>query len=600
MKKIYLSILCLSAFGITSFGQVNRQFSELKVRGTEEMRKSVKPSNTNVEKATPLWSSDFSVGADWVMANTSAPTPGNWVISTSTATTIGYGTGAWADAAAVSDENGYALFDSDAVGGTGGAQNATITYAGTINLSAYAALTIDFRQRVRKFTTTETFVGVSTDGGMTWTNYPVNVTLASGVVRERTESINITNSAGSQASVKIRFQYIGAWDYLWAVDDVAIYEQPANDVQILSAYCSGSTNEGIEYGRTIINHLDASYLVGLEAYNFGTDDQTNVAGDADYTAFTSMFSFGTIVAGDTVILENTETPTLTVGAYPGLFSLVSDLETAGDYFGNNTFNRPFAVTQNEYSQDGIGVYNAADLQVTSLGTNSFTGGEDGLRMAAMYHIKQTDDFWALKVMLANGTDPGSYVIASILDTGLFLLQDFTPIATSVEYFVTAADITAGFIVVPFTSMATLGAGAYYASIQCYSDAGATDIRVLDDQTVAQPGAASMIFIPGGANPGVYSNGIALGIRLLAGTAGIGQNELEGVTIYPNPSTGLVNISNDSNTENTITVLDLTGKTVATKVVSSATQLDLSSVGTGVYFIEISNTNGKKVERVVIR
>ena len=76
--------------------------------------------------------------------------------------------------------------------------------------------------------------------------------------------------------------------------------------------------------------------------------------------------------------------------------------------------------------------------------------------------------------------------------------------------------------------------------------------------------------------------------------------LEGVNVYPNPSTGLVNISNDLAVENNIVVTDITGKVVASKVASVATTVDLSTFGTGIYMVEVSNTNGKKVERVIIK
>ncbi len=76
--------------------------------------------------------------------------------------------------------------------------------------------------------------------------------------------------------------------------------------------------------------------------------------------------------------------------------------------------------------------------------------------------------------------------------------------------------------------------------------------------------------------------------------------LEGVNVYPNPSTGLINVSNDLSVENTIVVTDLAGKIVTSKVASVATTIDLSTVGTGVYLVEVSNKNGKKVERIVVQ
>ena len=76
--------------------------------------------------------------------------------------------------------------------------------------------------------------------------------------------------------------------------------------------------------------------------------------------------------------------------------------------------------------------------------------------------------------------------------------------------------------------------------------------------------------------------------------------LEGVKVYPNPSEGVINVSNDTNVENTIVVTDIAGKVVATKVASTATTIDLGNFGTGIYLVEVANQNGKKVERVVIK
>ena len=598
MKKNYLSLICITLLSVSAFGQ-SRVYSSKKEKGSTLTNTQIKPI-ANIEKATPLWSDDFSTPANWAFANTSNP-PGNWIITNTTATTIGYNTGAWTDAAnTVTNENGYALYDSDANGTSAASvQNATITLVNPITvLSTYSNLTIDFNQRIRKFTNTQTFVGVSTDAGATWNEIPVNASKPTAVTFEEPVSINISALAGNAASVLIRFRYAGSWDYLWAVDDVAIYEQPANDIQVLSAYFAGTNNQGTEYGRTPLNQVDDSYLVGLQVYNFGTVDQTNVTAATTYSFTTAPFSFGTIPSGDTVTLENTESPVLAIGTYNGNFNAISTEEIGGDYFANNSFERNFAITDNEYSQDGIGVYDPNNLLLGSLGTNSFDGGEDGLIIAASYHIKETDDFYALKVMLANGTVEGATVLANIFDTATFLMDDITPMYASSGSTVTNADIANGYIIIPFDEIITLNPGCYYAGVECYSGNNAFDVRVLDDQTVAQPGLASVIFIP---NDQVYTNGVAAGVRLLNAN-GVGLNELalKGVKVYPNPSTGIVNVSNDLNVSNTIIVTDLTGKVVASKVASSATTIDLSNAGTGIYLVEVSNANGKKVERVVIK
>ncbi|MFZ9586348.1 MAG: hypothetical protein ACO29U_02005, partial [Crocinitomicaceae bacterium] len=144
MKKVYLlTALALASFGVSA----QKQKMTAKEMNAEVIQKSsVKPVAT--QKVT-VWSNDFSNAADWSFANATNDNQ-DWVISTSTSTTLGYGTGAFLDPNnTISNENGYALFDSDAVGMDGGNQDATMTYTGTINCSAYPNVILEFTQRIR-------------------------------------------------------------------------------------------------------------------------------------------------------------------------------------------------------------------------------------------------------------------------------------------------------------------------------------------------------------------------------------------------------------------------------------------------------------------
>ena len=59
-------------------------------------------------------------------------------------------------------------------------------------------------------------------------------------------------------------------------------EQPESDVLLSTEVFVGSNNEGIEYGRTPLAHVDASYEVAAYGENFGSTTQTNVAVDVDF------------------------------------------------------------------------------------------------------------------------------------------------------------------------------------------------------------------------------------------------------------------------------------------------------------------------------
>jgi len=408
-------------------------------------------------------------------------------------------------------------------------------------------------------------------------------------------------SAAQLGDIYIRLNWTGTWGYAWFVDDFKIIEQPQDDIQNTAAWVVGENNGGIEYGRNPVDHLDANWTIGSEIFNFGVNDQTNVTLTADFVTFSSGGTDPLLLADSTVIIETLETPALAVGTYTGTYTAVSDLEVGGTVFGNNVRTRVFEVTpvDNIYSTDGIDVYPAADLDLTSIGTNSFTGGEDGLVLASMYHIKQTTTVSGMRVMLATGTVAGGEIYGSIIDTTNFWQNDMTGLYLSAGVTVTAAHIATGYVDVPFSAPASLNPGEYYAAIELYSNANANDIRVLDDRTVAQPYYAGSIYIPGDQS---YSNGTALGIRLLMGSAwlGLGENTLAGVSIFPNPSEGVITVTNDNGVSNTIVVRDVLGKQVLSKESNSETTLDLSNNGAGVFFISVTNEAGTLVEKVVIK
>ena len=364
----------------------------------------------------------------------------------------------------------------------------------------------------------------------------------------------------------------------------------------------GENNNGVEYGRTPVNHVDPNYIMGANIFNFGANDQTNVVMTGDFGSFSNSVSVSVLAAGSDTTVETTEALTLSTGLYEGDYTSVSDQETSGaSTFANNLYERNFEITTDIYSQDGIGVHPAGYDDLTSLGTSSFTDGSDGLVLATLYHVKQAQDVSGLRVMLTStGNTAGGEIIASLKDTAAFWAGDMTNIVEASTYTVTQNDVDNGYVDIFFDQVVNAPAGVYYAAVELYSFGNSSDIRVLDDRTVAQPVDASAIYIPGMQS---YTNGTAIAIRLLVGNGwgvGVDENAIEGVSIFPNPTEGIITITNNNNDQNTIVVYDVIGKVVSTQVVNNATTIDLSSNGTGIYLVEVSNSNGKTVERVVVK
>ena len=176
----------------------------------------------------------------------------------------------------------------------------------------------------------------------------------------------------------------------------------------------------------------------------------------------------------------------------------------------------------------------------------------------------------------------------------------TSIVESSLHSLTAAEISQGYVDILFDNVQTLPAGAYYAAVDLFSSGNTANVVLVDDRTVPQPGLASAIFIPG---DNVFSNGIAVGIRMLMGDTwgvGIAESALTGVKVYPNPSEGVITVTNAANTENTVKVFDMLGKEIFATSTSTDLTIDLTKNMTGVYLVKVSNANGSITERVVIK
>lgn len=602
MKKIYV-LLGATLFSSLVFAQKNSGAKMRKEKNpiTEQMPAPKKEHHAKVT----IWSNDFGTAADWAISNNTNDQQ-DWVISTSTATNIGYGTGAWVDPTnTVTNENGYALFDSDAVGADGGNQDALMTYTGTIDCSAYPNVVLEFNQRIRMWQTTETIFEISNDGGTTWIPFSVNLDKTTSTLYQENAQINITSAAGGQANVKIRLRYIGSWDYAWLVDDLKIVEQPANDVRSISPFYAGTNNEGIEYGRTPVFHLDDSYDVGGYVFNFGAAAASNVTADVDFVSFNFSYTVGAVPSGDTLMYGNTENPSTPVGVYSGTYTVSSAEELTTDpSYTNNVAKRNFSVTTNLYSVDGIGV-NPAELQATaSLGSNSFNT-PTGTIFANMYHLRGGDNVInSIEIALGTGTTANTQIQVAIIDTAELLADGSQPLldlngneALSNFYVITAADVAAGKATVFFNQGIALNDGAYFAAV--LTEVGTDVIRILDDQTVAQPWYASVIHLI--ADGGTYSNGNALGIRINTSVANLDEIASADFSIYPNPASDVININSSEILNATISIVDLTGKVVKTASMNSlTTSVNTSGLNDGIYYVTITDGTSIATEKVVIK
>lgn len=104
-----------------------------------------------------------------------------------------------------------------------------------------------------------------------------------------------------------------------------------------------------------------------------------------------------------------------------------------------------------------------------------------------------------------------------------------------------------------------------------------------------------------------TNGILYMFPKVCGTVGITENLglSKNVTVFPNPTSGLVNIAAilTEKTNLTVTVTNALGQTLINnkynEISNELLSLDLSNLNNGVYFVTVSNGTDKMVQRMVL-
>ena len=141
---------------------------------------------------------------------------------------------------------------------------------------------------------------------------------------------------------------------------------------------------------------------------------------------------------------------------------------------------------------------------------------------------------------------------------------------------------------------------YFAGVEMFSNTNESDIRIIDDLTVVQPAGSSLIYTPDDET--VYSNGNAAAIRLItADNVGIRSlPQLEGVSVYPNPTNGLVNVKILDAGNYNLELVNVLGAVVYTAVTNGTVALDLTQYEKGVYTLQVSNNQGVYTERLIVQ
>jgi hypothetical protein len=565
MKKIYLSMLALSVCGIT-FGQYNSE-KTIPFR-TESKNNTIAKSTTKApqDKGALIWSDDFSNSATWTFTNSSSPAQ-NWIHTTNKAAIPAM---AGDTVQLTSAANGYVYIDSDDAGGAA-TQNVTIETVTPINCSTEPAVSLSWEQHYMAYQETFT-ISVSGDNGANWTDFIYdNGPLVSPQVREYgRKSINISSVAGNATQVLIRFNYIGAWDWFWSIDDVELRVADDNDLVAKNGHI-GFGPTFTPYTRIPSTQVSPLHFF-MDADNIGAAPQTGTILTADVNSgtFTGTSVAKTInpSASDTFYVSTQYTAATAVGV-PNNVTLTISSDSVDSSPADNVATFPaFELTATD------GVYAQDEFSATPNNgggfDNSTTPATEEFEAGNFYDIYANQNVSAIDVFIGSNSVAGTIIDVVLYDvtSGSFVQVDrSTPIT------LTAGDIgTLMSIALPTNPMLTAGSN-YFAAVHAFASTGEFFYGVSGNSpdNNSPSSATSLIFYPNMSAPATNQNYFTTStpmVRLNFAVTGLDELSTGNVdfNVYPNPSNGefTLNLNSDVNENIALTVKNAVGQDIINK------------------------------------
>ena len=598
MKNVYIGLASILASGFV-FGQkvTTNPMNDKKIQTFESKAKK----EINAEpKGITLWSSDFSVPADWVTSNAPAPggspghTAGDWSITTDVNAAP---RPELTPAAHTSAANGYAFIDSDGAGATE-TQNAKIVTANSINLSGQPLVVLVFQQTHRRYLES-TFVVYSTDGGAVWQEIEVNVGMATSTNSTNPQTVQVNMSAylGNQANVKIGFKYIGQYDWFWAVDDVKLMTPDDYDLSMDGGYwgSTGFWGARLPYYQIPLAQLAPIDISGIVS-NLGALAQTDIVFTAALAsgAWSGSSAASTIAAGalDTLSLPSALTPPALAATHVINFSATSGAVDAAPANNSLPAAATLVVNNSIYARDK-----------NNVSGGSYNAGF-GFEVGNIFDIYTTAPLSAIDVYINDAAEVGTecYVKLYSIDA---TTGDFVYVDESNAYTLTANDLDG---IVTFSLAAgafTLNAGESYLVVAgSNGDGGLTNDLVVG--TSGNSAIQTSFYLDLTDNTWYYTTSTPM-VRMNFSAAGIEDNDASfGLNVYPNPAENEANISvSVENANVAVTLTDLSGKVVYNNNLGTVNgtknvTINTGNFANGIYMVAVNSNGNISTKKLVIR
>lgn len=505
-----------------------------------------------------------------------------------------------------------------------------------LSTSAAAGYSVRFKQLTLTFFS-QYFLSWSYDGGVTWDSTALNTDIAVNEFNAPEDDIVSVPLPGSidASNVIVRFRFEADY-YFWAIDEVQIIAQEANNLQVNSNFYAIPPNL-----LTPVSQVEPFPLladienVGSEAQDMVNLNFTMV--DTNFqVVYTADLPYGTVPANtlvENIPFDDQYTPT-EVGEYLGIYDISGSL---GDVDSSNNIQVfSMAVTEEQFSKE-IGATRAiapAQAEWDEGELHSWAYGN-------YFYVPNGDGFFMKDVSFALG-DPANEAGRSFLltlyewtgdtnndgnmDSGERVSEAFA------FYVVTGQEAPGEVITIPFPGegedpVALKDDTEYVLMLEYFASnstddltlAGADDrdygAQIFASQLSGESRYAGMLGINGDLTTETYSS-LGFGRDIVPvvrmGITGTPTNTEDLASldnefaVFPNPAKDLVNLQlalQEQADNAVVRLIDLAGRTLLQRdyqnVQKEFLSFNVSELPGGTYFIQVTTADGTGTKKFVV-
>ena len=448
-------------------------------------------------------------------------------------------------------------------------------------------------------------VSISTDGGTTYTQlWSEEEEGEFDTFEWYSKRLNLSAYASETAAI-FKFNYSGADGAEARFDNISICTIPQNDLIVDLVYAGDIVNDYL-YTQVPASQ-GVEVVAGAIVRNWGLAAQTNLSYDWELTLDGNSVATGTAAGEASLASDAVDTLWISTGytrSTAGELVVSIDVEATEteEIPANNSGESTLVVTEFVWGHD-YEDENYIDLGYGSADAD-WADAQNGFEMGADYFCQVSGStIYALQFALSNTTTSTS-VICNVYEDA----TTAGPVSQTV-YDIQPGDLSGSsvnFITVVLDDPVSMNAGSVYTATVEIS--AGDDGYILGNSFDDNDGGQSLYL----SGPDAWYNwiGLTTSMRLnLDASMGVVENEdVSGVSIYPNPTTDNLNINfvSKDNQNMTINVIGVDGALVFSQSMNAKvgqatkTTVDFANLAKGIYMVQLVGANSSLTQRVVVQ